>query len=1236
MYHEQPIEINQGYVTKNNEEPAAPRFKHSARLNHYNYLGDTVKLKCLAVGRPVPKVHWYRDDVYLNYSYIHNLRRYVEDEQHMSLEIKNIELGDKWKMLKFNRNGVDFDTVTDEICRIFRRVNENIMHHRRPACVEGPCTSTNYGKINFTVDVSTTLTYKDVPSLANGVNPLLLTNLSSFVTDVLSADGSEEPKPDVPKINVGPKILEIDAKLQDMRIILKKRPSAASAENKSDDTLDDVRVDIDGEKVTLQPLKAEVFSTTIKPKENEITESDEPEEVIETTTFFLMETTTRSGWWPGPKRLTNLAPYFTQAVYHNSEPIIAPAGRTIKLSCRAHGIPEPLINWLKDNNELGPDSERFTTAKYRFTAYTLEMEDAVESDSGRYTCEVFNKHGTIKRNFDVRIVDRSRSKPIIVPNILLNQTVDVNSTVNFTCKVISDTLPHFTWAKLLSINESYINYTDPRKPQFNLVDVQFLPRIKVYRDARNTVMSIVNVTLEDQGIYSCITGNSLGVTMGNATLVVNEFRPKTLPTDPIPPPTDFQFILFFGLVFLAVAILAAVATYIICQRRQSKNRIQNLDKIAVFKKVVITRKPPKEGEIWQDLASSYAITIEPVVREHENDKSGNQEGNCGYEVPTDPKWEIERQRLNLHTKIGEGAFGEVWQGNMQSDERGNEIIPVAVKKLKDNAGDKELLILVGEMQIFKSIGTHKNVLKLIGCCTGIGDLFVVLELCPYGNLRSFLQSHRPVTVEPESQNDTSVYHTETENLLYQPGSNEQIVMKKLWLRDLIRFAAEIARGMEFLAAKKIIHRDLAARNVLVAEGFTMKISDFGLSRNVIHNNYYRKQGNGNLPIKWMAPECLDEGKHIYTTMSDVWSYGIIVWEIMTLGEQPYKNIPVSVLYEKLMAGYRMDSPPNCPSEIYAVMQRCWREVPEERPSFQVMAGYFEAILSNETRYKDELPSDSSYQSSENDEEEKLIYDTPKRKEHENLMTTTVDAFDEFVSKHDYQNLENLEGENEFDPLLGEKQTSLTEQTKKNPREPYYFNMEAEKQQKCLPAHFNWSERSETENDSDGPGSGTSRRSSDARSNSFKVVEHDYVNEELPHSNNPSTKSASNNNVSAGIRNSGLSENLALDLEMGAMIYSSPPSKKSSVSNLSVNVATTLATSARNGFIQRSYSTESQTSSGRGGSSAMSSAEGIVGLSDLCQIEYTTIDNNKQPRLLSTPFAGSSGSINTKQSLGKKT
>uniref|UniRef100_A0AC35FFT8 Protein kinase domain-containing protein n=1 Tax=Panagrolaimus sp. PS1159 TaxID=55785 RepID=A0AC35FFT8_9BILA len=264
-----------------------------------------------------------------------------------------------------------------------------------------------------------------------------------------------------------------------------------------------------------------------------------------------------------------------------------------------------------------------------------------------------------------------------------------------------------------------------------------MPRAKVTRDHRITVLTIINVTLDDQGLYACIAGNSLGLTMANATLTVNEFRPMTLPTEQLAPPTDFQYVLFIALIFFAVAILAAVATYIVYQRRQSKNRIQNLDKMGVLKKVVITKKEPKDGEFWPDLASSYAITIESVIRKQDHENSGDTSFSPQYEVPTDDRWEIDRSRLTLTNILGEGAFGEVWQAILQKEvEGGNyEEVPVAVKKLKQTAQDKELIILVGEMQIFKSIGEHKNVLKLIGCSTGLGPLYVVLELCRHGNLR---------------------------------------------------------------------------------------------------------------------------------------------------------------------------------------------------------------------------------------------------------------------------------------------------------------------------------------------------------------------------------------------------------------------------------------------------------------------------------------------------------------------
>jgi serine/threonine protein kinase len=149
--------------------------------------------------------------------------------------------------------------------------------------------------------------------------------------------------------------------------------------------------------------------------------------------------------------------------------------------------------------------------------------------------------------------------------------------------------------------------------------------------------------------------------------------------------------------------------------------------------------------------------------------------------------------------------------------------------------------------------------------------------------------------------------------------------------------------MEYLASKKIVHRDLAARNILVAEDFSMKISDFGLSRNVLCQDYYRKKGAGRLPIKWMSPESLEA--NVYTVYSDIWGYGIVLWEIMTLGGTPYPTIAMPQLYNLLKEGYRMEAPHNCPEEIYGVMVMCWQEQPETRPQFQTICDYLEWIVS---------------------------------------------------------------------------------------------------------------------------------------------------------------------------------------------------------------------------------------------------------------------------------------------------
>lgn len=294
----------------------------------------------------------------------------------------------------------------------------------------------------------------------------------------------------------------------------------------------------------------------------------------------------------------------------------------------------------------------------------------------------------------------------------------------------------------------------------------------------------------------------------------------------------------------------------------------------------------------------------------------------------DAKWEFDRNKLILDTTLGEGEFGKVVKA-FASDLNGNDTITtVAVKTVKSSNNSVELLALLSEFQLLQEV-SHPNVIKLLGACIKGEPPLIIIEYCCFGSLRSYLRLSRKLEESSDLKIDGVDAVTAT---------------------DVLSFAWQICKGMAYLTEMKLVHRDLAARNVLLAEGKICKVSDFGLTRDVYEDDAYLKKSKDRVPVKWMSPESLAD--HVYTTKTDVWSFGIVGYELITLGATPYPGIPPQNLYHLLRTGYRMERPDNCSLEIYTLLEACWADDPAKRPSFKYLASKFEKLLGRSAKYLD--------------------------------------------------------------------------------------------------------------------------------------------------------------------------------------------------------------------------------------------------------------------------------------------
>ncbi|XP_053207383.1 ALK tyrosine kinase receptor-like isoform X2 [Panonychus citri] len=296
--------------------------------------------------------------------------------------------------------------------------------------------------------------------------------------------------------------------------------------------------------------------------------------------------------------------------------------------------------------------------------------------------------------------------------------------------------------------------------------------------------------------------------------------------------------------------------------------------------------------------------------------------------------EIPRDKLSLSKALGQGAFGEVYQGiliNMTGEVL--DEVPVAIKTLPEQVANNQAEMDFLMEALIMSKFRHRNIVRFIGVCFEKMPRFIVLELLAGGDLKTFLRESRASVNKPSP----------------------------ICMGDLLVIALDVARGCHYLEENHFIHRDIAARNCLLTakfkspqastlystdgtfkmenynngfnnSGLVVKIADFGMARDIYRSDYYRKGGKAMLPVKWMPPEAFLDG--IFTSKTDVWSFGVLLWEVMSMGFMPYPGRGNQEVMQLVTAGGRLEPPNNaCPSQIYAIMQQCWQALPENRPNF---------------------------------------------------------------------------------------------------------------------------------------------------------------------------------------------------------------------------------------------------------------------------------------------------------------